>query len=214
MSGHIVFLVMTFGSFYLFVCWLCRIRLWRAVVAGFIAAAPAYIAGNALHESCHAAGFTMTGVTIEKICLVPNVFGGQFTTAFVRPGPIMYPFQVAVAVPAPYVVDVLILTAVCILARRLSARHDFILSVILLFVCARPIVSLILNANGCLNDTGDFSVIKQVFSPAAAGLAVAILLLAELSLFWTIVRRLRKGRTRKNTTEEQPVVEHPIPRDG
>jgi len=40
MIRHIVFLVMTFGCFHLFVCWLCRIRLWRAVVAGFIAAAP------------------------------------------------------------------------------------------------------------------------------------------------------------------------------
>lgn len=213
MSGHIVFLVMTFGSFYLFVCWLCRIRLWRTVVAGLIAAAPTYIVGNALHESCHAAGYTMTGVTIEKICVVPALFGGRFT-AFVRPGPIMHPFQVAVAVPAPYVVDVLILTAVCILARRLSVWHDFILSVILLFVCARPIVSLLLNANGCLHDTGDFYVITQVFGPSAAGLTVVILLLAEISLCWAIVGRLRKGRTRGGTTEEQPVVEQPIARDG
>lgn len=193
MIGHGAVLVALFGLPYAVLCRWCGVRPWCVLFVATVAAVPAYLLGNAVHEGCHAAGFILTGVSIEQIRLFPDFSSGQFSPAFVRPGRIDHAYQVAAGLPAPYLMDILILGAVWIAARRVTGWHECVRAAVLLVVCVRPLVSLLLNANGWLRGVGDFAVMADVFGRAGAGLTLVTLLVAEIAVCGGLVSRLRPG---------------------
>ena len=194
----LLFLILTHGSVYCLMCWLCRIRSATFGYAALLFIVPTYILGNAFHEGSHALGLVLTGGNIEAIRLFPNPFAGEIG-AFVRPkGELIGTVQTMVTLLAPYATDSLLLVVFLWLAAACARINKILLAGVVLFVCTRSVLTTGMRIWDMTRSTGDYAMMGSVVSTQVIWILLSATMLLELLLCVWIIIRLRNAISQLN----------------
>jgi len=151
-----------------------------------------YLTMATLHEGAHYLGSLLSGQQVLEVRLIPHFWKGDFV-AYVHTKD-MSPEQGLVSVPAPYVLDLVSLLIGLGVLRLLDRSRTVLFSLLLTFLCLRPLFDLVSNYLGyAVLDYGDFRILAETCGPVATHAAGVALCGIAIGVVAHLVRRGRQA---------------------